>query len=669
MDLVCHPGRVDHHAGVLADRDAGDRDLAGGAVDRDIGDPGGPGGADTRPAAMDIARLGEAAPAQDIAVLLHARADMWLPVRPLGGGPRQLGGALVIDVAQAECDGIDPGLMRELVDIALMGEDIRHRRDAAQPGRAHDRRHVIGRQSHVLVIVGRHRGAIAHPQRRRLVGDAPGQQQRQGRGGVGRVPGVEVIGFQRAARPEPALDVDQLGRALRLPQMLLFARELDPHRRADRTRQQHGVGDDIVGAVAAIAAGGLEADDVDPLLRQAGEQGKVVLQRIGVLAAGPDGDAVRAHIGDGAGRADRAVHMVGPDVRSVEPCLQAFQRGFDIALLGQKPRRRGMGAQGLTEIGKIGRRELAPVRLELQRSFRRLLFALGNDANEIALHHHGADAGHVGDRVAIDSDQALADEIAGIHAGIGRAHHPAMQHARHADIVDIGEAAGDLGGDVDARDRAADELVLVDLLELGALGQRQQDALVGEQCVEGDRRRGLALARDHAVAERDLVLATAERGRSQRDQSRPDLRRRDPYRERGDLDRLAGDGRALVGRVGGVAEHHLDRVEGEIELFRHHLGERGADAGAEIDMAVEGEDATLRRQADMQIEPVFGRCVGGCALAWRDNADHAGALQQRLAGERFAHGAAHQGSQEAGRNRALPSPPLWGRAGEGGRQP
>ena len=299
-----------------------------------------------------------------------------------------------------------------------------------------------------------------------------------------------------------------------------------------------------------------------------------------------------------------------------------------------------MGAQRLAEIGEIGRRELAPLRLQLERCFRRPFLALGDDADEVALDHDRADAGHVGDRVAIDRDQAPADEIAGVHAGIGRAHHPAMQHARHADIVDVSEAAGDLGGDVDAGDRTADELVLVDLLERGAVSQRQQNPLIGEQRVEGNRWRRLALARNHAVAQRDLVLAAAQRRSRERDQSGVNLGRSDPHGDRGDLDRLAGDGRALIGRIGGVAEHHLDGLEGEIELLRDHLGEGGADAGAEVDMAVEGEDAALRREADMQVEPVLGRGVGSCPLARRDHADHPGALQQCLAGNGLAHDAA-----------------------------
>ena len=56
---------------------------------------------------------------------------------------------------------------------------------------------------------------------------------------------------------------------------------------------------------------------------------------------------------------------------------------------------------------------------------------------------------------------------------------------------------------------------------------------------------------------------------------------------RRDLDRLAGDGRALVGDVRGIAEHDDDARKGHVELFSDDLPKRGANAGSEVDVAVE----------------------------------------------------------------------------------
>ena len=116
-----------------------------------------------------------------------------------------------------------------------------------------------------------------------------------------------------------------------------------------------------------------------------------------------------------------------------------------------------MGADRLRDVGEIGRPEVAPLRLQLQRRFRRLLLALGDDSDEIALDDHRADAGNIGDGASVDGNQTAADEIAGVQPGIGRPHDPAVQHAGHAHVMDIDEAAIDLGGDVDAGDGGPDQ--------------------------------------------------------------------------------------------------------------------------------------------------------------------------------------------------------------------
>ncbi|MNT69088.1 hypothetical protein D3C72_2073740 [compost metagenome] len=96
MDLVPHAVRVDHHAGVVADHHAGHRHLAGALVHRHGGDPGRPGGAEARKLAVDIARIGKAAPAQYLALggVLHGLAT-GRPAGALGGGLDQVHGARV----------------------------------------------------------------------------------------------------------------------------------------------------------------------------------------------------------------------------------------------------------------------------------------------------------------------------------------------------------------------------------------------------------------------------------------------------------------------------------------------------------------------------------------------------------------------------------------------
>ena len=91
----------------------------------------------------------------------------------------------------------------------------------------------------------------------------------------------------------------------------------------------------------------------------------------------------------------------------------------------------------------------------------------------------------------------------------------------------------------------------------------------------------------------------------------PRLRRRLAQRHRGDLDGLAGDGRALIGHARGIAEHHDDARKGHVEFFGDDLPERGADAGAEIDMAVEGGDRAVGGDLDEGLETACRAGRGG----------------------------------------------------------
>ena len=69
-------------------------------------------------------------------------------------------------------------------------------------------------------------------------------------------------------------------------------------------------------------------------------------------------------------------------------------------------------------------------------------------------------AGDVLDRALVDRDDLRRGAVA-VRALAARPHDPAVEHPRHLDVVDVGELAGHLGRDVDARDAVrADELVL-----------------------------------------------------------------------------------------------------------------------------------------------------------------------------------------------------------------
>ena len=259
--------------------------------------------------------------------------------------------------------------------------------------------------------------------------------------------------------------------------MLLLARQLHADRTADRARQQQRVGRDVVGAVAAVAAGGLHPDHLDLGFAAMDQQCEVGAQMVRVLRAGPDPDQLLLIIGDRAGRADRGVHLVRPDVGARHRLGGAGNRGIDIALVDQRSRRRWIGAQRGLDVLEVGqRRHRLPAHLELRRRLDRIFLALGDDADEIADPDDGDQSGNVAHRGFIDRDQAGADEIADIDAGIGRTHDAAMQHAGHAHVVHIDQFAGRLCRQIDARHRLSDDGVGADSLHRDIVGQFEPDA-------------------------------------------------------------------------------------------------------------------------------------------------------------------------------------------------
>ena len=97
---------------------------------------------------------------------------------------------------------------------------------------------------------------------------------------------------------------------------------------------------------------------------------------------------------------------------------------------------------------------------------------------------------------------------------------------------------------------------------------------------------GVALAADPAILDRDFLDRQREPFGGALDQKWPLLRRCLAQRHGRDPDGFAGDGRSLVG-AREVAENHADAVEGHVEFFGNDLPQRGANAGSQIDVAVD----------------------------------------------------------------------------------
>ncbi len=175
-----------------------------------------------------------------------------------------------------------------------------------------------------------------------------------------------------------------------------------------------------------------------------------------------------------------------------------------------------------------------------------MLFALGDNADEIALDHHGTNARNAVKRSPIDQLQAPANEFAAVDTHIRWTHHATMQHAGHAHVVHIDELAGDLGRNVDAADRLADDVMLIDWLERGVGRKRQKDAAVAEQRVERNRRGRVAVPADAAVSDGQVRCNALQRLGGEHEQILSRLRGSDPQGLGRDLNSFAGNGRSLI---------------------------------------------------------------------------------------------------------------------------
>ena len=277
------------------------------------------------------------------------------------------------------------------------------------------------------------------------------------------------------------MHLHQLGCALGLPRVLLLARELHAHRLADRARQQGGVGRHIVGAVAAVATRGLHADHINLHIGQTHQAGQIGAQHMRTLAAGPDLQAIALPIGQGARGPDGRVHLVGPDVVTVECLRSAGQGSIDITIVHQRTPGRGVVAQGLGQI--VHRRQARPgfpAHTQFAQRLLGMFFSLGDDADKVTDDQQLADAGNVGNRGFVHRLQRVADEVAMIGAGVRRAHHTAVQHAGHAHVVHKHQLTSGLGRYVHARRTGADHAVIGGRLERRAKGQCQLGMLPGQ---------------------------------------------------------------------------------------------------------------------------------------------------------------------------------------------
>ena len=190
-----------------------------------------------------------------------------------------------------------------------------------------------------------------------------------------------------------------------------------------------------------------------------------------LLRAGPAGDVAVLDLDQRAGRTHAGMGLERPFVLGLDHPRGGLEGVVDIAgLLGVDlalAHRRL--ADVVVERGLVGERRLGvrPLDLELLRRLDRVPFLVGDDAEEALVPDHFG-AGNVLDRAFVDLDRH--------RAGDRRADHAAMHHARHLDVGAEVFLRVDLGRDVLAVDRLADDLVVLRVLRLGLAGRIERVA-------------------------------------------------------------------------------------------------------------------------------------------------------------------------------------------------
>ncbi len=121
-------------------------------------------------------------------------------------------------------------------------------------------------------------------------------------------------------------------------------------------------------------------------------------------------------------------------------CRRARNRGVDVALfVDQRARRGGIGAQRGLDVGSRSGSGGHGFQLTFELRRARLIAFSSRSATtptKSPMRHHRDHAGNVArPRLHRRAIRLCADEGAGIDAGIGRAHHAAVQHAGHAHVV------------------------------------------------------------------------------------------------------------------------------------------------------------------------------------------------------------------------------------------
>ena len=330
--------------------------------------------------------------------------------------------------------------------------------------------------------------------------------------------------------------------------------------------------------VHPVAAGTLEIDEPHLFPRQTEESGKCCTVAMRALRCSPNRRRISAHIGYGAGRAERGVALHWPEVASSNRlCTLRAGRVWcglvdqdfvsDIGSAAQRCRKRVLFGQA---------RPRAPLRTKRARSAHRHPLVGGNNREKV-LDAHDLRAEVFGCRF-VNRDELGADRRGPDHSGV--------QHSRNSEIVNVNVAARAFGRHVRSWERLADNDVTGGIFERRFRINFEVEAALSDQVCKGDAgpthlRPYLSINRDEIIGFGTEVLCREFAKRfARRRGSLPDLHATA-------LDTTRTGGPPLIRGDSRIALHILDLVNADPEFLGRHLSDSDPQALSEINFAAE----------------------------------------------------------------------------------
>ena len=309
-----------------------------------------------------------------------------------------------------------------------------------------------------------------------------------------------------------------MSRAVVVPSVLVPSHELQADGppgdlRHDRRRLRG-----IVLTAVAVDARAFLVPHLNLFGRQAEHAGQARASAVNILGRGDDQCGIGFHVGNRAVRAEGRVSVIGSASDLGDDVRRGAERGFDIALFEHHPVLGFRRSHLLVHAVVAGQHGFhVPRDFQLPGGANRIPFVLRHDADEIGA-AHDTSTWNAANGTFIEARYRRACAIGTLAAG---PHDAAVQHARHAHVLHVGECSTDLGGDVVAGDGRANQPVLIGRLDRRRAGHLQVEWLVADERAVFDRTGRVAHDGDHTLRHRQAIGRRLQRLRCQLKQRLP----------------------------------------------------------------------------------------------------------------------------------------------------